>query len=420
MLRFSGPYGQALPFQKGRCSCTRTLFRIFCIIFLISCLLLSAASAEETPLIRAGGSFGFALSADGTIWGWGDNGRGQLGTGDTKRVRTPQPVAVGIDGNQIQDIQCGNVSTLFLMKDGTVFSCGNNNYGQQGQGKGAPSALTEARQVMGLQDIQQVACGFGQCLALNSQGQVYAWGRNDYGQLGIGSRKSQDTPVLLDLKDISFVACGGKFSMAMDKNGDIYGWGDNEHGQLLDAGKGKVQNPVRLSISGRFVTIACGGDHALGLDADGRLWSWGRNDYLQLGTKTKKKAVAEPVELTLPEGYEDTVFTAIYAYNSHTAAVSAVGGLWIWGSVYHGQIGNGVTASKSLPIEPCPASQVVASAVGSLQSYVLLEDGSLYGAGCNEYSQTGAFKRRTDYYVREWKAIGLNLLTGTWTDPGND
>ncbi len=431
--RLPDPFGRSFSVrgtqnkQRKQVLILRNIF-VYLSVFMLACISLSPAlpgalaeDAGVTPFVRAGGSFGYAVSSDGKIWGWGDNGKGQLGTGDTKRVKTPSPAALGLDGSEILDIACGNVASLFLMRDGTVWSVGNNNYGQQGQGKDAPAIMKEPVQVKGLENVVQVSSGFGQCMALTGDGSVYVWGRNDYGQLGLGDRKARNEPEKLDLQHVTYVCCGGKFSMAMDENGDIWGWGDNEHGQLLEASKRKrVLTPTKLSISGRFVQIACGGDHALGIDGDGRLWAWGRNDYYQLGTKTKGKIVEEPIAVTFPEGYENVRIARVYAYNSHTAAVSENGALWVWGSVYHGQMGNGVTASKSLPMEPCPAEGVVEADVGSLQTYALLEDGSLMGCGCNEYSQTGAFKWKADYYVRSWKDTGLNLMTGTWQDPGND
>lgn len=393
--------------------------RSFYVLILSLCLFLipSLAFADEPMLIRAGGSFGYARSSDGTIWAWGDNARGQLGTGNTVRARTPQAGAYGIDGQKVADIACGNVAALFLMKDGSVYTCGANNYGQQGQGNNV-SVVKLPVMIPGLEHITKIACGFGQCLALDEDGHVWAWGRNSNGQIGNGNKKSQSSPVLLSLENIIDIQCGGKFCMAMDAQGQIYGWGDNEFGQLLDASRGaNILNPTLLSVSGQFVKIACGGDIAFGIDHEGTLWSWGRNDYLQLGNNTVKGRTSTPVKVLFPES---VVITDVLAYNAHSAAITDQGALWQWGSVYHGQMGIGKQPSRSLPLQASPAEHVFGSAVGSLQSYVLLDDGSLYGAGCNEYSQTGAFKHRTDYYVLSWMDTGLNLMTGEWKDPQND
>lgn len=386
------------------------------LVALMMMLSLLPASAEGVMFVRAGGSFGMALDANGVIWGWGDNGSGQLGNGNNKRVYFPVPCATGIDGTQVKDIQCGNLNTLFLMQDGTVWTCGRNNYGQQGQKTKKEYVFTPI-QIPGLENIEKIACGFGQCLALDADGRVWSWGRNSNGQVGDGTKKGVKEPIMLDMENIVDINCGGKFNMAMAEDGTVWGWGDNEYGQLGDGLKLKdVTKPTKLAVSGMYTKVACGGDVGFGIDENGKLWAWGRNDYWQLGTKAVSKYTKTPVEVSLPEG---TVVTEIYAYNSHTAAITDAGALWQWGGVFHGQVGNGERPWRDVPQEACPASGVVGTAVGSLQSYLLLEDGTLYGCGCNEYGQTGAY-RRMRYYVDRWMNTGLNLVSGQWADPGND
>lgn len=386
------------------------------LVALMMMLSLLPASAESVMFVRAGGSFGMALDANGVIWGWGDNGSGQLGNGNNKRAYFPIPCATGIDGTQVKDIQCGNLNTLFLMQDGTVWTCGRNNYGQQGQKTKKEYVFTPI-QIPGLENIEKIACGFGQCLALDADGRVWSWGRNSNGQVGDGTKKGVKEPIMLDMENIVDISCGGKFNMAMAADGTVWGWGDNEYGQLGDGLKLKdVTKPTKLAVSGMYKTVACGGDVGFGIDENGKLWAWGRNDYWQLGTKSVSKYTKTPVEVSLPEG---TVVTEIYAYNSHTAAITNEGALWQWGGVFHGQVGNGERPWRDVPQEACPASGVVGTAVGSLQSYLLTEDGTLYGCGCNEYGQTGAY-RRMRYYVDRWMNTGLNLVSGQWADPGND
>ncbi|MDO4484539.1 MAG: hypothetical protein Q4C54_08975 [Clostridia bacterium] len=388
--------------------------RITALMALLAALSLCSCALAQ-PLVRAGGSFGIAVDAKGNIWGWGDNANGQLGNGNNKRVYMPKPAAEGLDGAQVADVQCGNVSALFLMKDGTVYTCGYNNYGQQGI-PGIGSHVFVPTKIPGLENIVQVACGFGQCLARTADGKVYAWGRNSNGQVGDGTRKNAAAPVLLALENIVDIQCGGKFCVAQDANGDLWGWGDNEYGQLTDASRYKnVLIPVRLSVSGRFTKLACGGDIAFGVDADGVLWAWGRNDYYQLGVKSVGEKTNTPVKVDLPDGL---AIKKVYAYNSHTAALTEDGGLWTWGGVYHGQVGNGKRPWRDIAHEACPESGVVDAAVGSLQSYILTEDGTVFGNGCNEYGQVGAFPKMR-YYVPLWMNTGLNLNDGTWADPKN-
>ena len=378
-------------------------------------LALGASCASAEALLRAGGSFGFAVDEKGVIWGWGDNTKGQLGNGTKKRQFLPVPVALGLDGSQIADIQCGNENTVFLMKDGTVYSCGSNNYGQQGV-KGAPAYVFEPIQVVGLENVVQIAAGFGQCLARTADGRVYAWGRNNCGQIGNGQTINAKIPVLLALTDIVDIQCGGKFCMALDKEGAIWGWGDNESGQLLDASRmGRpVAEPARLNVSGQFTMIACGGSTAFGLDAEGVLWAWGKNDYWQMGTDDVVKTSAEPMRVELPEGIR---LAGIAAYNTHIAAWSDDGAAWMWGCVYMGQSGTDQRLSRTTPISIYPSSIVQSAAVGSLQSYLLLNDGRVLASGYNKYGQCGT--AGTANFYTTWQDTGLNLFTGVWEDQRN-
>lgn len=383
---------------------------------LLALMTMGFASAQGETMLRAGGSFGYAVDANGVIWGWGDNTKGQLGNGTKHRQYYPAPVAVGLNGSDIADIQCGNENALFLLKDGTVYSCGPNNYGQQGV-KTAPSYVFEPIRVEGLEKIQQIAAGFGHCLARTEDGHVYAWGRNNCGQLGIGTTYNAKEPVLLELENIVDIQCGGKFSMAMDAEGNIWGWGDNESGQLLDTGKKKkVTVPLKLEVSGRFTQIACGGSTVLGLDQAGKLWSWGKNDYGQMGTDEVGAYCASPTAVKLPEGLH---IEQLHAYNSHSAVVTAEGEVYQWGRTYSGQLGNGKRPTKSLPVLACPEDQpVVEAATGSSCTYVLLADGSVRTSGYSAVGQTGAFPTKQGY-IAHWVFTGLNLFTGEWSEPKN-
>lgn len=390
------------------------------ILAVLCCIAMLAAScvalAEEKVILSAGGSFCYAVTGDEVIWGWGDNTKGQLGTGDKKRRFQPANVSMGLEGKEIADIQCGNENAVFLMKDGTVYSCGPNNYGQQGIGT-KTAYLYEPTQVPGLENIVQIAAGFGQCLARTADGRVWAWGRNNQGQIGNGQKKNAISPVLLALENIVDIQCGGKFCLAMAEDGTIWGWGENASGQLMEAStKGRaVLEPTKLAISGRFVKLACGGSTAFGLDKDGKLWSWGRNDYGQLGNDKAKKTSSVPVEVLLPDGIE---IAEIHAYNSHSAVLTTDGRVWQWGRTYSGQLGNGKRPTKSLPVEAHPDGKVLMVAVGSSCTYVLMEDGRIWASGYSEVGQTGAFPKKK-HYISTWVHNGLNALTGEWSDPRN-
>lgn len=173
--------------------------KILCMILALLLILTATSSlAEQTVLIRAGGSYAYALDSSGVIWAWGDNQFGQLGNGNKQKTYYPTPCAVGLDGTHVVDIQCSHQSVMFLMDDGSVYTCGNNNNGQQGN-PAIKSFNTRPQQVPELTGIVSIATGFGQCAAIDKDGHLWMWGRNTNGQLGNGTKKSSPRPFMLDL-----------------------------------------------------------------------------------------------------------------------------------------------------------------------------------------------------------------------------
>lgn len=371
-------------------------------------LLFACAQAETTDVfVRMGGSFGLAMDSNGVIWGWGDNRNGQLGLETRKVIATPVQAAAGLDGREILDIQCGNVNTLFVMKDGTVYTCGSDGDGQQGLANVKDRVLVPV-QIPGLENIVQVNCGFGHCMALDRDGHVWAWGRNHVGQVGNGERKRVDTPVMLGLEQIVQISCGGKYSMALDAQGVVWGWGEGDYGQL---GGKKINYQVEPKVvdlgERKVVEIACGGDTSYFRCEDGTVWAMGRNDFWQLGRDDVRDGYsAQPVQVALPE---DVKAVRIIAYNSHAMVLTEDGQLWGWGLARSGQLGVGDRPSKKMPLLAC--EQVADADVGSLASVVMLQDGTVMATGLNKYAQIGT-RYKKNGIVAEWLVNGMNLLTG--------
>ena len=384
---------------------------------LLCVLMMIPAAVSAEIMLRAGGSFAFALDSQGQLWGWGDNTKGQLGNGSKKRAFFPDTQAgQGLDGQEILDIQCGNENTLYLMNDGSVYTSGPNNYGQQGNGKSNAYNYVPEK-IEGLEHIVQISSGYGHCLALDENGHVFAWGRNNLGQCGVGKNRAVNKPEQLELEHITSIVCGGKYCVAMDENGRVFGWGSNDQGQLLDTGRNKkVLSPVELALDFRPVQLACGGSTTYALDEEGSVWAWGRNNYLQLGTKSVRNASKVPVRVELPE---NTEVREVYAYNTHSGVMTTDGQIIQWGMTRCGQLGSGKHPTSSLPTLCELDQKAIAFDVGSSGSYVMLEDGSILACGYGEVGQTGAFRRKTAY-VYVWTSNGLNAVTGTWVDPKND
>uniref|UniRef100_A0AAY5E8U3 HECT domain-containing protein n=1 Tax=Electrophorus electricus TaxID=8005 RepID=A0AAY5E8U3_ELEEL len=225
---------------------------------------------------------------------WGNASYGQLGLGgiDEEIVVAPRKCEF-FNGRVVRDVGCGQRHTVFLLGDGTVYTCGCNDLGQLGHEK----ARKKPEQVVALdaQNIIAVSCGESHTLALNDKGQVFAWGQATDGQLGLTNIEDcirvPRTVKCLSEAHIVQVTCGYRHSLALSRKGQIFSWGQNRYGQL---GLGKEGNGVSTpqviqSLLGiPFAQIAAGGAHSFGLTLSGAVFGWGRNKFGQLGLNDDK------------------------------------------------------------------------------------------------------------------------------------
>jgi alpha-tubulin suppressor-like RCC1 family protein len=202
-----------------------------------------------------------AIDADGMIWTWGAGGNGALGNGFTSDSAYPVQVMVANAANQavplpgMSQVACGSSGfCIALSRDGTVYGWGNNSFSQMGVAPGG--ALSIATPIgVGPGGIDMIAAGAAHCIARSgTDGKVYGWGYNGYGQLGAGfANVAQHPPVAMSagpegMNDITELAAGSNFSlMGRFTDRAVFGSGDNQSGQLSPAPKGTNQYvPVRI------------------------------------------------------------------------------------------------------------------------------------------------------------------------------
>jgi hypothetical protein len=149
--------------------------------------------------------------------------------------------------------------------------------------------------VSGLTNVVAIAGGRDHSLAVKSNGSVWAWGWNAYGQLGDGTKTNRTTPVRVDLPTtlkIVEVSAGADHSVALSAAGHVWAWGQNSFGQVGDGSGVERRTPVRLASISGIVAIGTGRLHTLAVGSGGGVWAWGDNDFGQLGdgTKTDRRA----------------------------------------------------------------------------------------------------------------------------------
>ena len=213
-------------------------------------------------------------------------------------------------------------------------------------------------------------------MAIKTDGSLWAWGSNYYGQIGDGTTQDTSTPVKI-MDSVVSVSAGGSHTMAIRTDGNLWAWGVNNCGQIGDGTGQSKFLPVKIMDS--VLSVSAGGDHTMAIRTDGSLWAWGCNDYVQLGDGTSKNKLT-PVKIM------DSVLS-VSAGLHHTMAIKTDGSLWAWGSNGLGQLGDGTGQNKFLPIKIMDS--VVSVSTGSRHTVAIRTDGSLWAWGRNDYVQLG-------------------------------
>ena len=327
----------------------------------------------------------------GTVTGWGMNGNGQTGYPSlTNKISEPVPVA-GLAG--VTSVGAGEFHSLAVNADTTVSAWGWNEAGQLGDGTKTSRAVPAP--VKGLAGVTDVDGGQHHSLALRTDGIVMAWGRNDSGELGDGTTGDSEFSRLLpvavkDLTGVTAVAAGQDHSMALKSNGNVWAWGRNTEGQVGGTND-KELVPVEVAGLTGVTAIEGGQRHSMALKSDGTVWAWGS---AILGDGTADRRSLTPVKVK-----ELTGVTAIAAGAYFSMALKSDGTVWAWGYNTQGELGIGSAGggSKSLtpvqvthPDDPTKFLTGVASiAAGVSHALAPKKDDTVWGWGDNGTGAVG-------------------------------
>lgn len=307
---------------------------------------------EQGTFVRvsAGDLHRLALSRDGGVWGWGDTDSGQLGIGGS--ISAPTMLLA----SDFLKIAAGGALSLAVRTDGTLWGTGVIAFFP-------PSTLYPWEQIGADADWKEIAVGgiydcgeaspcatldcraITHSLAIKTNGTLWAWGENSFGQLGIEGIDDQYLPVSVDT-DTNWVAisAGENHSLGLRSDGTLWAWGWNAFGQLGDGTETNRAIPTVIGADTDWTAVAAGYRHSVALKSDGSLWSWGCNGAGQLGDGSTT-STNSPIRIGT------AAYVAIATGKEHTTALKADGTIWAWGGNAFGQLGDGTTERKLSPTQ---------------------------------------------------------------------
>jgi alpha-tubulin suppressor-like RCC1 family protein len=341
-----------------------------------------SAGAEHTCMVK-----------DGTLSCWGSNAASQLGTGDSNGRR--EPSVVGRDNDWL-DVAAAARHSCGLRAPGMLFCWGDNNQGQLGLGGMAGTRLRSSPMRVGtFDDFTKVSCAGESCCALRDGGALYCWGSNTDGNAGVN--RTANGPVVAPTQvtangDFTSVSVGAAHSCAIRGDGTLWCWGRNNDGELgLGSARVAQRQPVRVGSANDWTSVSAGQQHTCGIRRGGLLFCWGGNGSSQVGVGREAPdgvvlVIDQPLEVELTGGWGSVV-----AGGFHTCArKDRAPDLMCWGRASSGQLGTGSTGELvETPTRVSTSVSLRRFALGNLHTCAFDAERQLYCWGDNVQGQLG-------------------------------
>jgi alpha-tubulin suppressor-like RCC1 family protein len=304
--------------------------------------------SAEWDQVSYGLNFTAAIKTDNSLWVWGLGSYGQLGNDRVvDAVSVPYQIGALTDWEQVSAGGTQNTQFCIAVKtDGTLWAWGAGANGRLGDG--TVVNRSSPVQIGALSDWAQVSAGDQHALAIKTNGTLWAWGAGASGQLGDGTVVSRSSPVQIGaLSDWAQVASGGLISAAVKTNGTLWAWGRNNEGALGNDTVVSRSSPVQIGSLSDWAQVSAGSQYCLAIKTNGTLWAWGFNSsWGNLGDGTRVDR-SSPVQVGALSNWSK-VTASLFSYS---LAVKTNGTLWAWGRGADGALGIGSTTNRSSPVQ---------------------------------------------------------------------
>jgi alpha-tubulin suppressor-like RCC1 family protein len=371
----------------------------------------SAESAAKLPAARP--------SAGGTIKHWGAFVGGLTNPFPYDLQRSPVPLSLP---GRIAEIATSNSSQYALLTNGSLYAWGVNNHGQLGDGSTRNSFTRPVRvrfpAGVRIRSVPIDVMPFDTALAVDTTGQVWGWGANNFGELCLGNRTEYKTPVRLPLTHVTLLAGAGGHSL-FDVRGKVYGCGNNTLGELGNGTRTSSKVPVQVTGlgGGRVTSLVAAFANSGALMSSGRYYDWGYNGQGQLASGTIGGSSDVPLRVSLPSAVKQLSQGGSVPGNGQTITLLANGSLYAWGAGGAYQLGTGSTANQAFPVRiyAPPGVRYRLLATGGGTSYAISTAGNVYAWGGNLVGEVGnGGVRNVSYPV--WVASKATSISATAAD----
>ena len=357
----------------------KTKLQLLVTILLFSTNVFSQVGSACWREVSAGQNFTLAIKSDGTLWGWGQNSN-LLGLGLGNLANQNLPTQIGT-ANDWMTVSAGTIHSLAVKTNGTLWSWGNGQFGQLGNGV-FNSATPNVTQVGTATDWLKVSAGNRFSLAIKNTGTLWSWGWNFTGQLGNGlNTPNLNLPAQVGTSNNwRKIDAGDQHSLAIDASGTLWAWGNNTFGQLGDGTNNTSLSPIQIGTATNWTVISAGTDHSMALDSSNILYTWGNNTNGQLGDGTNT-ASNVPIPISFASDGTVSLYIAISAGQTHSLAIKNDNTLRSTGFNNQGQLGLGNLTNVNVLNQVGTANNWIGISAGHTHSHAIDSNTDVWSTG---------------------------------------